>query len=177
MASRLRHAPSRFTLGALVALGSTLAIGIDNGSNAAAGDAACLLLASHPDGAPLARIALPAADPAFSVTYVHSVTRTPVVERYRADGDAIVQTEIRFVQHGPGLPTEADAGGAFTRRDGEFVVSMRRRFAVDRDARARGPGAAARGRRPFRGPGRVGQPCARGAGVGRRLRRALKVTR
>jgi len=92
-------------------------------------DAACLLLASHPDGAPLARIALPAADPAFTVTYVHSVTRTPVVERYRADGDAIVETEIRFVQHGPGLPTEADAGGTFTRRDGEFVVSMQRRFA------------------------------------------------
>lgn len=97
---------------------------------AANGDAACLLLASHADGAPLARIALPDADPAFAVTYVHSVTRTPVVERYRADGDSIVETEIRFVQHGPGLPTEADAGGTFTLRDGEFVVSMQRRFAV-----------------------------------------------
>jgi hypothetical protein len=93
-------------------------------------DAACLLLASHPDGAPLARIALPAAEPTFTVTYVHSVTRTPVVERYRADGDTIVETEIRFAQHGPGLPTEADADGTFTRRDGEFVVSMQRRFAV-----------------------------------------------
>jgi hypothetical protein len=97
---------------------------------AADGDAACLLLASHPDGARLARIALPADEPTFTVTYVHSVTRTPVVERYRADGDTIVESEIRFVQHGPGLPTEADAGGTFTRRDGEFVVSMQRRFAV-----------------------------------------------
>jgi hypothetical protein len=97
---------------------------------AANGDAACLLLASHPDGAPLARIALPDADPVFAVTYVHSVTRTPVVERYRAEGDAIVETEIRFVQHGPGLPTEADAGGAFVLRDGEFVVTMQRRFPV-----------------------------------------------
>jgi len=97
---------------------------------AANGDAACLLLSAHPDGAPVAHIALPADDPAFTVTYVHSVTRTPVVERYRADGDTIVETEIRFVQHGPGLPTEADAGGTFTRRDGEFVVSMQRRFAA-----------------------------------------------
>ena len=94
------------------------------------GDAACLLLSAYPDGAPLAHIALPADDPAFTVTYVHSVTRTPVVERYRADGDTIVETEIRFVQHGPGLPTEADVGGTFTRRDGEFVVSMQRRFAA-----------------------------------------------
>lgn len=97
---------------------------------AANGDAACLLLAAHPEGAPLARIALPDADPAFAVTYVHSVTRTPVVERYRADGDAIVETEIRFVQHGPGLPTEADAGGTFALRNGEFVVTMQRRFPV-----------------------------------------------
>mgnify|MGYP005606129219 FL=1 len=97
---------------------------------AASGDAACLLFASHPDGAPLAQFALPADDPTFVVTYVHSVTRTPVAERYRVEGDAIVQTEIRFAQHGPGLPTQPDTGGTFEQRDGEFVASMQRRFAV-----------------------------------------------
>jgi hypothetical protein len=60
---------------------------------------------------------------------VHSVTRTPVDERYRADGPTIVQTSIRFEQHGPGLPTEADAGGAWRREDGRYVVTMDRRFA------------------------------------------------
>ena len=93
-------------------------------------DAACVALASHPDGAPLARFALRAGDPVFTITYVHSVTRTPVVERYRADGATVVQTEIRFVQHGPGLPTEADAGGAYAQRDGQIVVSMQRSFDV-----------------------------------------------
>ena len=97
---------------------------------AAGGDAACLLFASHPDGAPLARFALPADDPTFVVTYVHSVTRTPVAERYRVEDGEIVQTEIRFAQHGPGLPTQPDAGGTFEQRDGEFVASMQRRFAV-----------------------------------------------
>ena len=91
-------------------------------------DAGCLMLASHPDGAPLARLALPGNAAAFSITYVHSVTRTPVVERYHIDGNEIVQTGIEFEQHGPGLPTEADPGGTFAHRDGRFIVTMQRRF-------------------------------------------------
>ncbi len=59
---------------------------------------------------------------------MHSVTRTPVTERYRVEGSGIVETEMRFEQHGPGLPTEADAGGTFSRADGRFVVTMDRRF-------------------------------------------------
>ncbi len=90
--------------------------------------AACLTLASHPDGAPLAQLALPDDATSFSISYLHSVTRTPVVERYRVGGEVIVETEIEFEQHGPGLPTEADAGGTFTRRDGQFIVTMDRHF-------------------------------------------------
>ena len=73
-------------------------------------------------------LAVDGGEPDFTVTYVHSVTRTPVDERYTIDGNAIVETEIRFEQHGPGLPTEPDAGEAWTRRDGRYVVTMRRRF-------------------------------------------------
>jgi hypothetical protein len=64
----------------------------------------------------------------FTIAYVHSVTRTPVAERYRIAGSEIVETELYFEQHGPGLPTAADAGGSFTRRDGGFVVTMDRHF-------------------------------------------------
>ena len=91
--------------------------------------AACLVVAAHPDGPSLARVAIAASDPTFTLTYVHSVTRTPVRESYRIDGDSIVQTEIRFEQHGPGLPTEADEGGRFEQRNGQFIVTMHRRFA------------------------------------------------
>jgi hypothetical protein len=97
--------------------------------------AACLSIAANPDGAPLARIALPPADAHFRVVYLHSVTRTPVEEQYRLDGDAIVQTEIAFEQHGPGLPTEPDPGGRWIQRDGRYVVTMNRRF-PRRDASA-----------------------------------------
>ena len=94
----------------------------------ASAHAACLALASHPDGRPLAQVEAPGARPAFTIRYVHSVTRTPVEERYRVDGAAIEQTEIRFSQHGPGLPTEADADGAWRREGGTFVVTMHRHF-------------------------------------------------
>jgi hypothetical protein len=94
---------------------------------AASADAAtCLQFASHPDGTRLAEVAT--ADSMFAVTYVHSVTRTPVTERYGVDGDTIVQTEIRFAQHGPGLPTQPDAGGTFEQRDGQLTMTLDRRF-------------------------------------------------
>ena len=89
---------------------------------------ACLTLASHPDGATLSLLALPAGDATFAITYVHSVTRTPVEERYRISGSEIIESEIRFEQHGPGLPTEADPGGTFARSDGRFIVTMDRHF-------------------------------------------------
>jgi hypothetical protein len=91
--------------------------------------AACIALSPAEPGAPaLALIALDDRAPAFRITYIHSVTHTPVEERYVVDGDRIVETEIRFVEHGPGLPTEADAGGTFEHRDGAFVVRGRREF-------------------------------------------------
>ena len=89
--------------------------------------AACLILAS-PDGPPLARLRIDERDPVFRVTYVHSVTRTPVDEVYRVEDARIVEAEIRFVQHGPGLPTAPDAGGTFEHRDGKFVVTGHRTF-------------------------------------------------
>lgn len=92
--------------------------------------AACVTLTSNPDGAVLNHIDTPVDQPVFVVSYVHSVTRTPVVESYRIESGGIVQTEIRFEQHGPGLPTQADAGGSFEQRDGQIVATMARRFDV-----------------------------------------------
>ena len=114
----MRHAPG---IGALLVPGLLAGVG--------AADAACLTLASHPEGAPLAQVLAPGASPSFTITYLHSVTRTPVEERYRVDGATIVETEIRFEQHGPGLPTEADAGGTWRREAARYVVTMDRRFA------------------------------------------------
>jgi hypothetical protein len=76
----------------------------------------------------LTRVALPDDASPFWITYVHSVTLTPVIERYRVDGTEIVEASITFEQHGPGLPTEADAGGTFAHHAGRFILTMDRRF-------------------------------------------------
>jgi hypothetical protein len=140
---------------------------------ATGGEPACIALAAHPEGGVVAQFDVPAAAPWFTVAYVHSVTRTPVVERYRVDNGTIVQTEIRFAQHGPGLPTQADTGGAFERRDGQFVVTMARRFPVVVMRVHAGPVAAAHRRRRERGPRGVGQPRARAVRGARPLPRFL----
>jgi len=98
------------------------------GSAWALAGASCIALLAVDGGAPLAVVELAGPQHAFHVTYVHSVTLTPVDERYVVDGNRIVQTEIRFVEHGPGLPTAPDAGGTFEERDGAFVVRGHREF-------------------------------------------------
>ncbi len=75
-------------------------------------------------------LAVPLANPdaAFTMTYLHSVTRTPVTETYRATAEGMVQTAIRFEQHGPGLPTAPAAGERWTARDGGFELVMQRKL-------------------------------------------------
>jgi hypothetical protein len=49
-----------------------------------AASAVCVTLAL-PDGPPLDRVLIDDYDPVFRVTYIHSVTRTPVDEIYRVE--------------------------------------------------------------------------------------------
>jgi len=93
---------------------------------AVAGEAACVAIAEHPEGRTLARIAV--SERGFTISYLHSVTRTPVDERYRVRGAEIVQEAIAFSEHGPGLPTVADADGRFEQRDGRMTMTMQRRM-------------------------------------------------
>jgi hypothetical protein len=88
----------------------------------------CLVIAAPPQNEPLALVRLDAGNPVFTITYVHSVTRTPVEETYRADDEGLTETSIAFTEHGPGLPTEGAAGETWARRDDRFVVTMARRF-------------------------------------------------
>ena len=89
---------------------------------------ACLALAGVPDGPRLATVVPAAPGGTFAITYVHSVTHTLVVETYRIDGHALVQTSIEFTEHGPGLPTAPDPGQSWRDVDGRFVVTLDRRF-------------------------------------------------
>jgi hypothetical protein len=88
----------------------------------------CLAIDAAPDGVRLATIALGGPPAFFVVTYVHSVTRTPVDETYRVDGDRLEQTGIAFSEHGPGLPTAPDPGQTWSDVDGRFRVTLARHF-------------------------------------------------
>jgi len=90
--------------------------------------APCVAIDSAPDGVRLTTIALDPSSPLFAVTYVHSVTLTPVDETYRVDGAALEQTGIVFSEHGPGLPTQPDAGQRWSDVDGRFHVTLARHF-------------------------------------------------
>jgi len=97
-----------------------------------AAPALCLFIAAPPSAEALAVVALDPGATQFTLGYVHSVTRAPVVETYRAAADGIVQTAISFTEHGPGLPTEGANDERWERRDGRFVVTMKRAFTTIR---------------------------------------------
>ncbi len=90
---------------------------------------ACVTVSAMPDGPALAAWNVRAGDE-IRIRYVHSVTLSPVEERYRVAAGMLEQTEIRFEEHGPGLPTEADAspGASWSHEGGQFVVRLDRRF-------------------------------------------------
>ncbi len=97
-----------------------------------AAPALCLVVAAAPSGEALDVIELDAGATRFTLEYLHSVTRTPVVETYRASAEHITQTSISFTEHGPGLPTEGTDGERWEHHDGRFVVTMNRTFTTIR---------------------------------------------
>jgi len=94
--------------------------------------AVCLVIAAPPSAEALDVIAFDVEATPFALSYIHSVTRTPVVETYGATASGITQTSIAFTEHGPGLPTEGTDGERWERRDGRFVVMMNRAFTTIR---------------------------------------------
>ncbi|MBL4613851.1 MAG: DUF1850 domain-containing protein [Magnetovibrio sp.] len=69
----------------------------------------------------------------FALSFIHSVSLTPVHDQYRLLNDdqggyRILQTEERFYAHGQGLPSmygEPDAI-AFEHRNGQFILRLKR---------------------------------------------------
>jgi hypothetical protein len=100
-----------------------------------------LVIRQFPGGLELIR--LPAApDQRFALSFVHSVSGTPVRDEYRIEDGAIVQLAEIFETHGAGLPSNAEEAGAvaWSHEHGSFVLHMRRpigRLVVRTDARYR----------------------------------------
>ncbi|MCX7568236.1 DUF1850 domain-containing protein [Sulfitobacter sp. F26169L] len=94
-------------------------------ANATARPALCLK--SHPDNRMIGLYPL-TADGTFALEFIHSVSRTPVVDTYRIDANRIVQTSEIFLAHGAGLPSmgdEVDATG-WRHENGRFILDLDR---------------------------------------------------
>jgi hypothetical protein len=89
-----------------------------------------LSITEYRSAKPLACISL--VDNEFSLSFIHSVSLTPVSDEYRLlvnDGHyQILQTKERFVAHGQGLPSLIDEPDAvaFEHSDGQFILHLKR---------------------------------------------------
>jgi len=108
-----------------MAMAVLAAIALSPGVFPAAAASLCLLASD--DGRELARRELGPGN-TFSLSFIHSVSKTPVTDSYKVDGGMIVQTAEIFQAHGAGLPSNtADAGVTGWRHDdGRFIIDMRR---------------------------------------------------
>ena len=87
----------------------------------------CLTISRYPSQMILGNYPLPK-DGVFSLSFIHSVSQTPVRDDYQAIDWRITQTAETFQAHGAGLPSGADEPGAtgWEHRDGRFVIRMQR---------------------------------------------------
>ena len=87
----------------------------------------CLTISRFPSRMTLGNYRLPE-DGGFSLSFIHSVSHTPVRDHYQAIDWRIIQTAETFQAHGAGLPSGVDEPGAtgWDHHDGQFVIRMER---------------------------------------------------
>jgi len=85
----------------------------------------CLVVRTFPGQSELGRYPLGSGN-GFSLSFVHSVSVTPVTDRYEVVKNKIVQTSETFMAHGAGLPSSADEPGGlrWTQENNEFCLTM-----------------------------------------------------
>ena len=114
----------RFTAGVLVILLaaciSTAALGKKSGSS-------YLVVTQFPEGRELGRWEL-GQEKGFSLSFIHSVSKTPVVDVYAVRANSIVQTREHFRAHGAGLPSNSDEphGLSWEKKGDDFILHMER---------------------------------------------------
>ncbi|WP_010138118.1 DUF1850 domain-containing protein [Oceanicola sp. S124] len=98
------------------------------GAGAAAAPGAALCLSETRGGQALVKRVPLGPDATFELSFIHSVSRTPVTDTYRIEDGRILQTSEIFMAHGAGLPSIAndmDATG-WRHENGHFILDMNR---------------------------------------------------
>jgi len=86
-----------------------------------------LVITQFPDQNELGRYAL-GPDKGFSLTFIHSVSKTRVIDIYEVRKERIIQTEEIFKAHGAGLPSspEEPGGISWEKTKENFILHMER---------------------------------------------------
>jgi len=86
-----------------------------------------LVVTQFPEQKELGRYCL-GSDKTFSLSFIHSVSKTRVVDVYEIRAGRIIQTKELFKAHGAGLPSSpAEPGGLFWEKTREwFILHMER---------------------------------------------------
>lgn len=86
-----------------------------------------IVIATFPENEVLLQV--PLEDEAqFSLSFIHSVSKTRVVDVYEIQGKQIIQTREYFSAHGAGLPSSPDEPGGirWEKQGSRFVLHMAR---------------------------------------------------
>ncbi len=89
-----------------------------------------IVVRQFPGETELARYSLPK-DSLFSLSFIHSVSNTPVRDDYKIESGQILQTAATFETHEAGLPSlenETDVSGWELLPGGKFRISMKRQI-------------------------------------------------
>lgn len=86
-----------------------------------------LEISQFPEGPVLMQVEL-GKEAGFSLSFIHSVSMTPVTDIYRVENGRIIQTAERFRTHGKGLPSQVNEpyGTGWKNKGDEFVFTMAR---------------------------------------------------
>lgn len=86
-----------------------------------------LVVRQFPEVVELARYRLPSGG-RFALSFIHSVSQTPVTDAYRVEEGRIVQESETFMTHEAGLPSQVEEPGglAWEHRDGRFILHLER---------------------------------------------------
>lgn len=97
------------------------------GPATAGGGCMQLVVRQFPAAVELARCRLPPGG-RFMLSFIHSVSQTPVTDAYRVEEGRIIQESETFMTHEAGLPSQVgEPGGlAWEHRDGRFILHLER---------------------------------------------------
>ena len=86
-----------------------------------------LVIAQFPENKELGRYSL-GSDKTFSLSFIHSVSKTRVIDVYKIQNKQIIQTRELFETHGAGLPSRQDEPGGLSweKTKNGFVLHMER---------------------------------------------------